>query len=113
MQSAQNAHRNSGVHYGGGKHAILLNHPQIFGKVTDTMHRLVLNSLSFLVSPDRSRTLNSLQSGHRPRQNLHPYPLPKNFPEPSSAHCPLDRRRLRTLLLHRPILRTANPMSTH
>ena len=111
---AHNAYRELGVHYGGGKHAILVKYPQTFGKVRLTRFTYqAVNPLKLLVLPDRPRTPDPLQSRHRSRQNLHPRPLPTHFSQPPSPHCPLGRRRLRSLLLHGPILRAAHPMSTH
>ena len=90
-----------------------LRSPSDFWKgTTYTIHLLVSNALKLLFSPDRPRTLNSLQSRHCPCKNLHPRLVQTHLSQPPSTHCPLDSRCLRSLLLHRPILRAIDPMST-
>ena len=77
-----------------------------------TIHLPVINILKLHNSPDRSRTPNPLQPRHRPCKNLHFGPLQTHLPRPPTTRCPLDRRRLRSLLLHSSIFRTTNPVST-
>lgn len=85
--------------------------PDVRKGATYTIH--LANALKLLISPDRPRAPNLVQSRYRPRKNLHSPPLQAHLPQSPSTHCPLGRGRLRSLLLHGPILRATHSVSTH
>ena len=103
----------TGVQYGGGKHAIFVTDPKTFGKVPPASFPYNEHKLNLPIALDRPCTSDPLQPRDRPCEGVHSPPIQTDLPQPSSAHRPLDGRRLHILLLHRPIFRAPNPVSTH
>lgn len=88
--------RRLGVHYGGGKHAVLLKNPETFAKVSLRYHVWLNARLPLMLVGDRHR--GAVQRCNYSSQVVHLATLSPTLPGSSIQDCHLHRWRLRVLL---------------